>query len=211
MALAFLITSQNLQLLSERKVLKEAEYAAMLEAADVIATAHREAQSIREQASLLAERDRERAYQEGLEQGRSEHADLMLDTAQNTQAQLDALRDAMTRLVTRAVTQIVAESDIGRVFECALGKVESLVRDEAFVSVRVAVAQEQALRRAFDTLRRQHGWGLKVVIQADPALAEGGCVMQTASGTIDLGVPAQLDAFSRAIRNDAVLAAPEAG
>ncbi|MEK7890358.1 HrpE/YscL family type III secretion apparatus protein, partial [Burkholderia contaminans] len=32
MGLAFLITSDNLQLLSERKVLKEREYAALLDA-----------------------------------------------------------------------------------------------------------------------------------------------------------------------------------
>lgn len=210
MALAFLITSENLQLLSERKVLKEAEYAALLEAGDVIAVARQEAQALREQATMLAQRDRERGYEEGLAQGRADHADGMLDAAQDSQAQLNALRDAMARLVTKAVTQIVAEADVSRVFECALMKVEALVRDESFVSVRVAVEQEPALQAAFDSLRRRQGWALKVAIQADPSLPEGACVMQTASGSLDLGVQAQIDAFARAIRNDHGLSVPEA-
>ena len=209
MALAFLITSDNLQLLSERKVLKESEYAAMLDAAGVIAVAHEEAQHIREQATELAQHDREQAYREGLAQGAADQADGMLGAAQESQLQLHALREAMSRLVTKAVMQIVAEADVARVFESALARVESLVRDEAFVSVRVSPPQESLLRHAFDTLRAQHGWVHKVAIQADGGLPQGACVMQTASGSVDLSVQAQVDAFRRAISNDPVLAGRE--
>ena len=54
MGLAFLITSDNLRLLSERKVLKEAEYAALLDAASVIETAQQEAARIVERAGSEA-------------------------------------------------------------------------------------------------------------------------------------------------------------
>jgi type III secretion protein L len=53
MGLAFLITSDNLQILSERKVLKEAEYSALLEASSVIDAARTEAARMARQAGQL--------------------------------------------------------------------------------------------------------------------------------------------------------------
>lgn len=202
MGLAFLITSDNLQLLSERKVLKEAEYAAMLDAAGVIEAANGEAERIRLRAVEAAQQDCKQAYARGLEQARVDEAARRIDAALQTQQQLEALRDAMARLVTKAVMQLVAQVDPSLVFEAALGRIDALVRDESFVSVRVAAADEAALRSALDTLRNRMGWTLKVVVQPDVDLPAGACVMQTASGSLDLGVQAQLDAFARATRRD---------
>ena len=202
MGLAFLITSDRLQLLSERKVLKEAEYTTLLDAAGVIDAARAEAARIRDHAHEQARQDRARAFDEGLAQGRAAQTDRLLAGAQDSQYQLRALRDAMARLVTKAVAQIVAGADAARVYEAALAKVESLWRDESFVSVRVDPAREDALRHAIAALCERHGADLTVVVQADAELGDGACVMHTASGSLDLGLQAQLDALARAMQAD---------
>ncbi|HEY9063493.1 MAG TPA: HrpE/YscL family type III secretion apparatus protein, partial [Burkholderiaceae bacterium] len=75
MGLAFLITTENLQLLSERKVLKEAEYAALLDAGGVLEAARGEAARIAAQAQLAAQRAREAGHAEGLRLAKAEYAE----------------------------------------------------------------------------------------------------------------------------------------
>jgi len=78
-------------------------------------------------------------------------------------------------------------------------RVDSLLRKEPFVTVRVAPAREPAMRRALETLGVQAAWAANVQVIADPALGEGTCLVQTASGTLEIGVDAQIEAFRSAI------------
>lgn len=199
MALAFLITGENLQLLSERKVLKQSEYAALLEAAQVVDSARAEAQRIVQRAHEQAEQGRREGYEAGLQQAKSEYADRLLAAAADGQRQLQSLREAMARLVARAVTQFIAEVDPAELLDAALQRVDALVRNESFLDVRVAPEQEQALRQAIERLRADARWTMNVTVQVDPALPDGACVLQTPSGTLEIGVEAQLQAFYRAL------------
>lgn len=203
MGLAFLITTEHLQLLSERKVLKEAEYAALLDAQAVVDTARREAQRIVREANSQAAEMRRRGHQEGLEEAKGVYADRLMEVAMGSRQQLQALRDSMVGLVTKAIQQFVLETDASELFEAALVRVDALIRHEPYISVHVAPEQEAAFRQALGRLKDEAGWIANVSVQADPALAEGSCVMHTASGTLEIGVDAQLQAFQRAIERSA--------
>jgi type III secretion protein L len=199
MGLAFLITSENLQLLSERKVLKEAEYAALLDASAVVAAARQEAHRIVQQAARQAEDSRRKGYEEGLQQAKAEYAQRLVSDSLASERQLRALRSSMAGIVVKAVGQFIAEADASELFEKALLRVDTLIRAEPFVTVRVAPAQEAPLRQALDRLRTEANWSTNVAVQADPALPHGACSVQTASGTIEIGLDAQLEAFRRAV------------
>ena len=199
MGLAFLITSENLQLLSERKVLKEAEYAALLDASAVVAAARQEAHRIVQQAARQAEDSRRKGYEEGLQQAKAEYAQRLVSDSLASERQLRALRSSMAGIVVKAVGQFIAEADASELFEKALLRVDTLIRAEPFVTVRVAPAHEAPLRQALDRLRTEANWSTNVAVQADPALPHGACSVQTASGTIEIGLDAQLEAFRRAV------------
>jgi len=199
MGLAFLISNENLQLLSERKVFKEAEYAALLDAAAVLQAARDEAARITAEAVRDAEHARAQGRAEGLRQAEAEYAQRLAADAIATQRQLHALRGSMAQIVVKAVAQFMDEVDPARLLESALRRVEGLVRAEPFVALRVAPGQESALRRALAALGAQGGWALNATVVADPALADGACVVTTASGTLEIGVDAQLAAFRRAV------------
>lgn len=199
MGLAFLITSENLQLLSERKVLKEAEYAALLDASAVVAAARQEARRIVQQATRQAEDSRRKGYEEGIQQAKSEYAQRLVSDSLASERQLRALRSSMANIVVKAVGQFIAEADPAHLFETALLRVDSLIRAEPFVTVRVAPMQEAALRQVLDKLRAEANWTMNVAVQPDPALQHGTCEVQTASGTIEIGLDAQLEAFRRAV------------
>ena len=208
MGLAFLITTENLQLLSERKVLKEAEYAALLDASQVIAVARREAQRIVAQAAQQAEDRQRRGYEEGLQAARAEVAQRLVSQALAAERQLRELRSAMAGIVVKALGQFMADADPALLFEAALLRVDTLIRSEAFISVRVAPAQEAALRQALARLRAQSDWTLAVSVQADASLPDGACVVNTGGGTVEVGVNAQLEAFRRAVERGGIAGAP---
>lgn len=201
MGLAFLISTDNLQLLSERKVFKEAEYAALLDAAAVLEVARGEAARVTAQAQRDAALALEQGRAEGLRQAQADYAQRLAADALATQRQLQALRSAMAQIVVRALGQFMADVDPARLLEAALRRVDGLLRAEPFVALRVAPAQEDGLRRALAALGQDAGWALDAAVSADPTLADGACVVATASGTLEIGVDAQLEAFRKAVES----------
>ena len=205
MGLAFLITTENLQLLSERKVLKEAEYAALLDASQVVATAQAEARRIAQQAQASAAESERRGHEEGLQRAQSEYAQRLVGDAMASQRQLHALRETMAGIVVKAVGQFLSDADPAEQFEAALLRVDSLIRHEPFVTVRVAPSQEDTLREVLAHMLEESRWGMDVAVQPDPSLAEGACIVHTASGTLEIGIDAQLEAFRRALMQGAAI------
>lgn len=205
MGLAFLITSEHLLMLSERKVLKEAEYAALLDASSVVEVAGEEARRILARAVDEAEAARRRGYDEGLEQARSEAARAMVSEALAAERQLQTLRGAMARIVAHAVEQFVAQADPAELLAAALQRVDTLIREEPFVTVRVALRQEAHLRRAIERLGREANWEARLTIVPDSSLADDACVLQTASGTLAIGMDAQIEAFRAAVERSGVM------
>ena len=211
MGLAFLITTENLQLLSERKVLKENEYAALLDASAVVDTARREARRIVQQATQDAEASRTQGYEEGLQRARTEYATQLVTDTMAAERQLHALRASMAQIVVKAVGQFIADADPVALFEAALLRVDTLIRNEPFITVRVAPAQEATLREVLSRLHAESNWTMTVNLAVDAALPAGACVVQTASGVLEIGVDAQLEAFRRAVERSGVADASGGG
>jgi type III secretion protein L len=199
MGLAFLITTENLQLLSERKVLKEAEYAALLDASQLVEAARKEARRIVAQAEKQAEEHRRKGHEEGVQRAKAEYAQRLVSEAVASERQLRALRSSMAGMVVKAVGQFIADADPAELFEAALLRVDTLIRSEPFINIRVSPAQEPMLRVVLTKLHREAQWTMSIAVQPDASLPDGGCVVQTSSGTLDIGVDAQLDAFRRAV------------
>jgi type III secretion protein L len=211
MGLAFLITTENLQLLSERKVLKENEYAALLDASAVVETARREARRIVQQSTQDAEASRKQGYEEGLLRAKAEYATQLVTDTMAAERQLHALRASMAQIVVKALGQFIADADPAALLEAALLRVDTLIRHEPFITVRVAPAQEASLREVLARLRAEANWTMTVSLVADAALPAGACVVQTASGVLEIGVDAQLEAFRRAVERSGIADASGGG
>jgi type III secretion protein L len=200
MGLAFLIIGDKLQLLSERKVLKEHEYAALLDAAGLVQAARGEAADIVAAARAQAQQSLQKGYDEGWEAARAAHALQSITSALQAQSQLRALREAMARLVVQGVEQITSELPAASLLESALERVDTMLRLESFILLRVAPGEETHARQALARLGARVNWASVAQVQADPELREGYCVVQTASGSMDIGLEAQLATIARALQ-----------
>ena len=199
MGLAFLITSDNLQILSERKVLKEAEYSALLEAGSVIDAARTEAARMERQARQLYEEKGRQGYQQGLLRAEEEYAERLCAAALGSAKTLRAMKSTMADIVVGAVKDMVSGIDPAQLFEAALRKVDLLVRDETFITVRVAPTQESAVRQVVAAIWVDRDAKQPIKIVADENLSEGACVIDTAAGVIEAGIESQIDALLRAL------------
>jgi type III secretion protein L len=90
--------------------------------------------------------------------------------------------------------------------EAALQRVDTLVREEPFITVRVAAGQEAPVREALQRLEPGGmPWLGKVRVVVDGTLAERACVLQTPSGVLAIGVDAQIEAFRAAVERSGLV------
>ncbi len=182
MGLAFLITSDNLQLLSERKVLKEREYAALLDASAVIATAREEAQRIVEAAQREFDARRDAGYAE--RRAQQEHAAQSYSQALAAAKTMESMKDAMAEIVVKAVRAIVGEMNTQRLYEAALARILPLVRDEPFLIVHVAPGRREEMEAALAGAAMQQARS-RICIVEDAQVGAQACTVETPSGRID--------------------------
>ncbi|RDU98065.1 type III secretion system stator protein SctL [Trinickia dinghuensis] len=209
MGLAFLITSENLQMLSERRVLKEHEYSALLDANSIVLTAKKEAERIVADAERRRDEMRRQGYDEGFARGEREGAERAVAATLDTAHALALSRAKMADMVVRGLRELVGEFERERIFELALKRIDAFVRDEAFLVVRVAPDAVDAMKQtvadhrnamtdeahaAESALRAQ-----AVRVVADASLGSGDCIVETPAGSIDARLSTQIDAIRSAI------------
>ena len=209
MGLAFLITSENLQMLSERRVLKEHEYAALLDANSIVLTAKKEAERIVADAQRHKDETLRRGYDEGFARGEREGAERAAAAALDTAHALALSREKMADMVVRGLRALVGEFERERIFEVALRRIDAFVRDEAFLVVRVAPDSVDAMKQAVAHHREAmageaHAAAAAVRAQAvrvvaDTSLGSGDCIVETPAGSIDARLSTQIDAIRSAI------------
>jgi type III secretion protein L len=200
MGLAFLITAEHLHLLSERKVLKADEYSALLDANEVIGTAQREASRVRKDAERDAQQRRRDGYRKGWSEAQAEHAGRHLAQAWANEHAVHAQREAVARLVVDALAYALGELPPSLRYESVLRRIEAMWAREPVVTLHVATGAreeaEVAVRRVLEGTRHTG----QVHIAVDESLAGDECRLQTASGHVEMGLQAQVEALRRALQ-----------
>lgn len=161
-----------------------------------------EADKLLSEARHEAERLRTQAITEGRERGLAAVTELL--TAARVQT-LRAHKDVEQDLRVLAVR--IAERILGRELELKPDAVVDIVSEALSqagapreVVVRCHPDDLKALERGRPRLIERCSRTQAVILRADPAIARGGCIVETELGTVDARLPTQLDAIERALR-----------
>ncbi|CAJ0706242.1 Yop proteins translocation protein L [Ralstonia edaphis] len=199
MGLAFLITTDKLHILSERKVLKQHEYAALLDATSILGTAQEERERLLKDAEAHREQQLKAGYDAGYEKGEREAATrLYADALANARA-LAAMKQLMAELVTRTVRELAADLPRDAIYAKAFSRIETLVEHEPVLTVRIAPQQVADLERVLGTMT---DGTRRVRVVPDASLSEEALVVETASGVVEAGIDTQLAALHAALVGD---------
>lgn len=200
---------------ADGNVIRAADYAALINAESMMASAsdqcermvekaQSQAQALQSEAradaeTLLARAQalHDQAWEAGFAKGFREASDRWAAQAlQEGAARHDLLRqqvDRLSSIVATAVERIVEVEDRASLIRAAVRTVSRLVQETTLLTLRVAAEDRDAALRAIS------GSPVEIEVVADAGLAPGSCLFESERGVVDAGLPTQLAAIRRAI------------
>lgn len=199
----FLLIADDLRVAPGRRVLKAPEYAALVDAHGLLDAARRAAEASAERAQHEVQAERERGFREGADEARREAAATLTRIAAGAAATLARIEPLIVEAVMTALRGVLDDASAAVFYDAALRKVARFVRDQRFLTLRVAPDDESAARERLDALQAAGVFVGFVDLETDPALASRSAVLRSESGTVDASLSLQLEGMAAALSCEA--------
>ena len=172
-------------------------------------------ESIAAERQRVLERAREQGHQAGVEQGRAEYEAQLQALGQLVGSMRDALadgiagtEDVIVEIAFEAIGKILGESLARRDgVQAVVREVISGVREREHLVVRVSPRDHELLAR--EGFKPKNGDAQAIELLADDRVELGGCLIETAGGTLDGRLETQLKRLRDTLVGAARAAAPE--
>ena len=193
------LKKQHFQPPAGKQILKQDEYGYLVEANKILEEAHTKASETIAKALEIYDAKKEQGYEDGLEEGRREHTEKIMDTALQTIDYFESMEKSIAGLVTQCLEKIIGELDDSELILKIVRSGLAVARNEKKVVVRVCTDEVKAVQKAVSTLLQAYP-GINILdIVADERLAKGACLIESELGVVDAGLDTQLEAIKRAI------------
>ena len=183
------------------KIIKAEEYGLFLKADALLDAAEKKAAETQKKAEEAYERKREEGYRDGLEEGKLEHAEKMMETILSSVEFIEGIEDTLVSVVNQAIRKIIGDMDdkerIVRIVRNALNS----VRGQQNVTVRVAPADEEIVAQALSALTAGSSGSAFLTIVADARLPRNSCILESELGVVDASLETQLKALENAFHS----------
>ena len=185
----------------EARLVSAADYAAMIEAEDVLAEARHQAASIEAEARRAYEAEKARGYADGQADAAAQTAAQQLEVISRTVAWFEAVEGRMVEVVGAAVRKILGEMDAGELIRHVVHEAMRTMRNQRQVTVRVAPEAVAEVQQRLTDIMADYPGITFVEVAADARLRRGGCILESELGVVDASLDVQLEALSRALRS----------
>jgi type III secretion protein L len=177
-------------------VLKQHEYAALLNATSILTKPQQERTRLLDEARAQCETQQREGFAAGFAKGELEAATrLYADTLANARA-LAAMKQLMAELVTRTVRELADDLPRDAIYAKAFARLEALIEQEPALTVRIAPPRVADVERALATVATATQ---RIRIVPDASLRDDALAVETASGVLEAGIDTQLAALRAAI------------
>lgn len=181
------------------RILKREEHAFLLEGERIVEAARHEAELIRKEAQEEYERKRQEGFQKGLEEGKAEISERIVETLGQSAAYFSKVEDAMVDMVVRSIRNVLGEMNQREIVERVVHRALESTRNESHVTVRVSPSQAEWLKTRVNSILQSFPKVQFLNIQPDNRLPEDGCVLETEIGVVDATLETQLKAIEKAL------------
>ncbi|MBO4317758.1 MAG: HrpE/YscL family type III secretion apparatus protein [Mailhella sp.] len=182
------------------KIIKAEEYARAIEANALLAEAKAKAEGIIQAAEENYAVRHEEGYRDGVEEGKLEHSEKMLETILSSVEFIENIEHTLVDVVNTAVRKIIGELDeqdrIVRLVRSAL----NTVRGQQKVTVRVSPSDEPAVSHALAAMTASSSAESFLTVLADSRLAKDSCILESELGVVDASLETQLKALEHAFK-----------
>jgi type III secretion protein L len=185
---------------SGQSILKAGEAADYLTALELLAELKTRGEESNRAAEEIYQKRREEGYQEGLEAGREEYADKIMDTVLSSVEYLENLEERLVKLVGEVTRKLLGEMDSRELIVRLVRQALTTVRAERKVLIRVAAREEAAVRDGLaGLLKRPDGGSDFLELVADPDLPPGSCLLESEMGVVEASLETQLRNLEKAL------------
>ena len=178
---------------------KAKDYVSYLDSQHLVEAAHSKAESIIAKADEAYELERQRGYQDGIDQAKIENAETMLATLARCNEYYLQVEQKMTGVVLDAVRKIINSFDDVDTTASVVREALQLVSNQKQVILHVHPEQVTEVREKVSSILSDFPEVGYVEVIADARLKNGGCILETEVGIIDASIDGQLQALKQAI------------
>ena len=196
-----LVNKQNLQLVSDRRLVKAADMATAQTATEIIAAAEAEAARIREEAKATFEEEKKKGYEKGLADGKLEISMQKLDLVDSSVAFMESVEDKMADVVLKALKSCVVEiGDKEMVMQIVRKTMNAVIRTQRQVTLKVAPEMVEVVRARVSDLKAAYATIETLDVVEDPRLKGTACVLETEAGVAEASAETQIAAIEKSIQ-----------
>lgn len=201
MGAMFRLSTDSVRPEAGTKIVKASEFGQLLEAGQLLDCAREKAAEM-ERASLDAyEKKCQEGYQDGLEAGKMEHSEKMMETIFSSVEFIENIESTLVSVVTQSIRKIIGDLDdkerIVRIVRNAL----NVVRGQQKVTVRVAPADEPIVSEALAAMTASASATSFLTVVADARLDRDSCILESELGVVDASLSTQLKALENAFHS----------
>jgi len=182
------------------RVLRAAEYAALVQAQTLLDNAHAQAEAIVAGAQDAFDAERRRGYEDGKQEALLDQAEKMIETVSRTVDYFAGVENEMVNLVMAAVRKVVDGFDDRDKVMVVVRNALAVVRNQKQMTLRLHPAEIDVVReRINDILAAYPGVGY-LDLMADARLDRGACILESEIGMVEASLEGQIEALRGAFQ-----------
>jgi type III secretion protein L len=182
------------------RVVRAGEIAALRDAEAAVAAAREQADAIVAGAQDAFEAEKQRGYQEGLEEARMEQAEQMIENVSRTVDYFSKVEGRMVDLVMQAVQKIIADFDDSERVVITVKNALGVVRNQKQMTLRLNPQQVDLVKARVDELLAGYPGVGYLDIVADSRLKPDSCILESDIGLVEASIEGQLNALRNAFQ-----------
>jgi type III secretion protein L len=180
-------------------VVKRADFAAMVDAQEIVTAARRHAEALKARMQEQVEAARVTGYEAGIQQGRADFAASVVTTVAEMEAAFNRLELRIVNTVMGGLQQVLGRLEQRAVMEQLVRRVLNEARDRKQLKLRVSSTQYDDVNQWLGTVIKDYPDIDFIDVVKDPRAGVGTCVLESEFGAIDASLDVQLAAVRRGL------------
>ncbi len=196
-----LLKKNSIELHSPTRLVKAEEAAAVRRAEEVLAEAEAEADRIRASAKDAFEAERQRGYEQGLEEGKAAIVARKLELLDESVAFMESVEGKMVDVVMTALRKCVMEiGDEELVIQVVRKVMNAVIRNQRRITLKVAPEMVAVVRARLNDLLADYPLMEEIDVQENTRLKGAACMIETEAGIADASIETQLAAIENSLK-----------
>ncbi|MDR1437686.1 MAG: type III secretion system stator protein SctL [Puniceicoccales bacterium] len=196
----FLALRGSLELIAEAETMaKEIVSKATDDGEKIIADAQAKAKQITDGADKALEETRAKGHSEGLESGKQEICERLLEISKNNAKEFSGFKESIMHIVMRSIRRILGEMEDVTLMEKIVSTALAPFQKQHQVTLRVSSEQAPSTRVSMEKILKNANTSMEFEVIADGRLEKNSCVLLTDVGIIDASLEVQLKAIEKVV------------